>query len=186
MAIFIKTDNLADVKDEKIFFDANIWMYIFCEIGNYNNNLTKKYSTSFSYFLKNKTSIFIDITVISEFVNRYLRIAYSNYIRTNNLNNKDYDYKKDYRVSDDFKEAWENVCNIVNNRILLTSTPINFEYDRTSITALLDSNNNDSDFNDNHITNLCRTKDMYLFTHDRDFKNSGINIITENRHYWTN
>ena len=184
MAEYIKTDELSKVKGKNIFFDANIWMYIFCEIGNTKEFLTRKYSSSLRYFHKNNTSIFIDYAVISEFVNRYLRIAYSNYVKSNNLDKKDYDYKKDYRLTDDFKEAWKNVCNIVNKRILTIASPVNFEYDKNTLTSLLNSDRFDLDFNDNHIMNLCRTKDMYLFTHDGDFKNSGINIISENRYYW--
>jgi len=186
MAEYIKTDRLSTVKDKKIFFDANIWMYIFCEIGNYKERLIRKYSSSFSYFLKNNTSIFIDLAVISEFVNRYLRIAYSNYIKKNNLTITNLDYKKDYRKTDDFKEAWKNVCNIINNRILPKANAVNFEYDRNTLTNLLNSDKPDTDFNDNHIMNLCRTKDMYLFTHDGDFKNTDINIISENQYYWQN
>ena len=186
MAVYIKTDNLDAVKDKKVFFDTNIWIYIFCEIGNYNNRLVRRYSSSYSYFLKNNTAIFIDLTVISEFVNRYMRIAYSNYVEKNSLKKRDFDYKKDYRKSEDFKEAWENVCNIVNNSILLKADAINFNYDRITLNSLLNPNNIDTDFNDNHITNLCRSNDMYLLTHDADFKNSDINVITGNKRYWTN
>ena len=64
MAVYIKTDNLDAVKDKKVFFDTNIWIYIFCEIGNYNNRLVRRYSSSYSYFLKNNTAIFINLTVI--------------------------------------------------------------------------------------------------------------------------
>ncbi len=186
MATYIKTDNLAVVKNEKVFFDANIWMYIFCEIGDYNSHLIRRYSSSFRYFLKNQTSIFIDLAVISEFVNRYLRIAYSNYIRKNNLKITDFDYKKDYRKTDDFNDAWKNVCNIVTNGILSKANTVNFEYDKNTLTGLLNPDSLDTDFNDNHIVNLCRSSDMYLFTHDGDFKNTDINIITENGYYWKN
>ena len=183
MSEHIKTSELARVKDKKVFFDANIWMYLFCEIGNYNDNLMKKYSSTLHYFLKNKISIYIDLAVISEFVNRYLRIAYSNYVKSNEFDNS-FKYKKDYRKTDDFKEAWKNVCNIVNNRILSMAVAVNFEYDKNTLAGLLNSDKSDTDFNDNHIVNLCRTNDMWLLTNDGDFKYSDINVITDNRYYW--
>lgn len=184
MAECIKTNDLSAIKGEKIFFDANIWMYIFCEIANSKKDLVNKYSTTFRNLLKTKNPIFIDLTIISEFVNRYLRIAFSNYVKGNQL--KGFTYKRDYRKTDDFKEAWENVCNIVKNKILLKANTVNFEYDKSSFAELLKADNLDADFNDNHIMNLCRLNNMYLLTHDGDFKNSDINIITANQYYWRN
>ena len=184
MAEYIKTNNISVVKDKKVFFDTNIWIYIFCEIANSKKYLVNKYSATFSNLLRAGNPIFIDLAVISEFVNRYLRISFSNYKAKNNLN--DFEYKKDYRKTDDFKEAWENVCNIVKNRILLKVNTVNFKYDKSSLKELLNSNNLDTDFNDNHIINLCRTNNMYLLTHDGDFKNTDINIVTENQYYWRN
>jgi len=182
MAEYIKTNNLAVVKDKKIFFDANIWIFIFCEIASSKSYLVNIYSTAFRNLLRAGNPIYIDFAVISEFVNRYLRISFSNYKAKNNLD--EFEYKKDYRKTDDFKEAWGNVCNIVKNRILLKANTINFKYDKSSFEKLLNSSNLDIDFNDNHIMNLCRTNNMYLLTHDGDFKNTDINIITENKYYW--
>lgn len=184
MPIYIKTEDIASVKNKRIFFDANIWIFLFCEIADSNKYLVNKYSATFRFLLKAGTPIFIDFVVISEFVNRYLRIAFSNYIRKKHLTN--FKYKKNYRQTDDFAEAWKNVCNIVNNQMLSKANTINFEYDKPSLENLLDSNNPDTDFNDNHIMNLCRTNNLYLLTHDGDFKNSDINIITENQYYWKN
>ncbi len=182
MPLCIKTKDIASVKNKKIFFDTNIWIFLFCEIADSKKYLVNKYSATYHFLLKAGTPVFIDFVVISEFVNRYLRIAFSNYTKKNHLIN--FNYKKDYRQTDDFTEAWKNVCDIVNNRILSKTITINFEYDKSSFENLLDSNNSDTDFNDNHIMNLCHTNDLYLLTHDGDFKNSEINIITENQYYW--
>ena len=184
MTEYIKTNNLFSIKYKKIFFDANIWIYIFCEIGDSKKYLVDKYSAAFKNFLKMENPIFIDFVVISEFINTYLRISFSNYVRKNDLNNCD--YKKDYRKTCDFKEAWQNICNIVKSHILVQTNPINFKYDKFSFDKLLDSQNFNTDFNDNHIINVCRKNNMYLLTHDGDFKNSDINIITENNYYWNN
>ncbi len=184
MAKYVKTSNLSAVKDEKVFVDANIWLYIFSKGRNPDNYLGKRYSSSFKYFLKNKTSIFIDLAVISEFANRYLRITHSNYMNKNGLKKIDCDYKKNYRKTDDFKEEWKNMCNIITNKILSKVNTVNFEYAKSSLVDLLNPDNLNADFNDNHIMNLCRTNNMYLLTHDGDFKNTDINIITENQCYW--
>ncbi len=182
MAELIRANNFSQLSGKKVFFDANIWMYIFCEIADYKIKYIREYSAVFSKILKSGNSIFIDLAVISEFVNSYLRISFYNYNRKNNLNNQD--YKKDYRKTDDFKEAWENVCNIVNNKILSKTKTINFEYDKTSIGELLIPTSLETDFNDNHILNLCKKNNMYLLTNDGDFKNTDINIITANSYFW--
>lgn len=184
MAEYIRTDNLSVVKDKKVFFDANIWIYIFCEIASSKEYLVNKYSAAFRELLKTGNPIFIDLVVISEFVNRYLRVAYNNYVNRNNLNN--FYYKKDYRKTEDFKEAWKIICNIIKKDILPKVKIVNFKYDKSSLDKLLDSTNLDTDFNDNHIINLCKTNNMYLLTNDGDFKNTNLKIITENRYYWQN
>ncbi len=182
MADLLNANDFSRFKNKKIFFDTNIWMYIFCEIANSQEYFVNKYSTIFNNLLKSKTLIFVDFAVISEFVNSYLRISFNNYNRKNKLKNQD--YKRDYRKTDDFREAWENVCNIVNNKILSIAKTINFEYNKISIKGLLNSKNLETDFNDNHIVNLCKTNNIYLLTNDGDFKDADINIITANSFFW--
>ncbi|MDA3940742.1 MAG: hypothetical protein PF693_15775 [Spirochaetia bacterium] len=183
MSDYIETEDVSRINKGKVFFDANIWIFIYCEIANTNKTKVNKYSKVFKTLIKAKNPIVIDLTIISEFVNRYLRIAYNNHIHKNKLP-KTFDYKRKYRKTSDFNEAWENVCNIVNYKILPYTEIINFEYDRKSLAALLDSANLDTDFNDNHIMNLCLKNKMYLLTDDGDFKKSGINIISANNIYW--
>ncbi len=185
MATVVKTKDIDILnKNSKILFDANIWIYLFCDIANYNEFLKVKYSAAFKMLLKNRFSIFIDFSVMSEFVNRYLRIAYNNYRNGNGLSDE-FKYKQ-YRKTDDFKEAWKNVCNIVRNKILPYASTVNFEYNKDSLLELLNLDNYNTDFNDNHIINLCRANNMYLLTNDADFMDTSIKIITENQNYWRN
>ena len=162
-----------------IFVDTNIWMYLFGNIGKTNNRLVKKYSYLFNNLRKSKAIFHTDVSVISEFVNRYLRIAYYIYCR----NNGDCDFKKDYRKTSDYKNAWDSVCHIVNHQILSIAKPIDAHYDSLEMKTILKKGNFDRDFNDNHIVFLCKKKKLVLFTHDGDFKSAGINIISENNIY---
>ena len=172
------------INESKVFFDTNIWIFIYCEIANSNRFKVNKYSRAFSTLRRSGNPIFTDITIISEFVNRYLRIAYYNYLQKEDLKQKDCDFKRGYRITSDFSEAWKNVCNIVNNRILPFTEIINIEYNRKSLGELLDPLIVDTDFNDTHIINLCKVNNMHLLTDDGDFKNSGIRVISENQKYW--
>lgn len=184
MSHYVRIDRLPDLKNKKILFDANIWIYIFCEIGEYNKFFVNTYSKAFYILLKSKNTIFTDLTILSEFINRYLKISCSNYVKRENL--PSIDYKRDYRITEDYKEAWATVCDIVRKKILSKSYIINTKYDQTSMARLLQEDQFETDFNDNHIVNLCQVENMFLMTNDADFKDTNLNVITENKAYWSN
>ena len=54
----------------KLFLDANIWFYLYGpkEQGNY---WVQIYSNAFKHILKANSRIYIDILVVSEFINSY-------------------------------------------------------------------------------------------------------------------
>ena len=182
MSHYWRTDRLLSLKNKKILLDANIWTYIFCEIGGTSKFYVHKYSKGFFILLKSQNKIYTDLTILSEFVNRYLRISFVNYKKRKKLGA--FDYKKDYRKTTDYEEAWTTVCNIVREKIISNSEIINSEYDQNSIKKLLREDQLGTDFNDNHIVNLCEIEDMFLMTNDADFKNTNLNVITENSAYW--
>ncbi len=184
MSHYWKIDSLLSLKNKKILLDANIWIYIFCEIGESSTFYVNKYSKGFFILLKSKNKIYTDLTILSEFINRYLRIAFFNYKKREKLGA--FDYKKDYRRTTDYEEAWTTVCDIVRNKILSKSKIVNSEYDLSSIKKLLRKDQFGTDFNDNHIVNLCENENMFLMTNDADFKNTNLNVITENKAYWNN
>lgn len=182
MAEYIRTNSISSIKSKKVFFDTNIWLYMFCEIGDYKDWLIRKYAYAFQYILKNDILIYTDFSIISEFVNRYLRMQFEQY----KTKEKDFtlNYKKNYRNTDDFKEAWENICIIIKESILEISNIINYNHTDCSISTILDPANFDIDINDSHIITICKENDMYLMTNDRDFKDAGINIISANKSYF--
>ena len=44
--------------DDKIFFDTNVWLYLFCPIGNYKSKIIEQYSTVFYKILKSGCRIY--------------------------------------------------------------------------------------------------------------------------------
>ena len=44
--------------DDKIFFDTNVWLYLFCPIGNYKSEIIEQYSTEFYKILKSGCRIY--------------------------------------------------------------------------------------------------------------------------------
>ena len=93
------------------------------------------------------------------------------------------EYKKDYKKIDDFKDSLKEVYSIVKKNILPYSIIFNSCYDKDSLIKLLDKNDYLTDFNDKHIEKICNEDDIYLLTHDGDFKQSSINIVSFNAVY---
>jgi len=183
MSHYWRTDRLPSLKNKKVLLDANIWIYIFCEIGEYHKFFVNTYSKAFYILLKSNNTIYTDFCILSEFINRYLKISCTNYQKRKQL--QYIDYKRDYRVTEDYKEAWTTVCDIVHNKILSRSQIINAKYDQSSMAKLLRKDQVGTDFNDNHLVNLCEVEEMFLMTNDADFKNTNLNVITENNKYWS-
>lgn len=72
----LSIDDYRPKASDVFFFDNNIWMYLFCPLGNYNYKKQKAYSRFFENLLSRKLPIFINSLVLSEFSNRYLRLDY--------------------------------------------------------------------------------------------------------------
>ncbi|MBU4274091.1 MAG: hypothetical protein KJ893_05500 [Candidatus Omnitrophica bacterium] len=64
--------------NDKFFFDANIWMYLFCPIGGYKKDTVTKYDGFLKKAIQVEASIFISSLVLSEFFNdNYYKVLLS-------------------------------------------------------------------------------------------------------------
>lgn len=181
----IKVKNVNHLDNNKIFLDTNIWIYLFCPFSRSRDFIVKKYSRAFNYLIRSKNEIFIDITVLSEFINRYLRIAYEIY-KENNNKKDDFQYKRDYKQTDDFKETARLIFSTIKNKILVRVSVINPEYANNDIDELISGlNERLIDFNDLHIERLCKHNNFYLLTDDGDFSDSSIGIISGNPKFFS-
>jgi predicted nucleic acid-binding protein len=168
------------LRQDGICFDANIWLYLFCPLGNYRIHTVIAYSKCYARILEVKLPVFVDIVIVSEVINRYLRLAHSYYCKNQGI---DMDYKK-YRKTEDYQKILREVYSLVKKRILPHCIIGNISYDKDMFISLLDDSDYDKDFNDHHITNLCLRHNLCLMTHDSDFKHTNIPIISENNYFW--
>lgn len=164
-------------KDDKIFLDTNIWLYLFCPIGQYKEEIVNKYNQFFYDMLKNGSKLYTSSLVISEFFNTYSRIDFK--IKRQQDPRKYRNYKKDFRNSEEFGELSKNICELINNKILKHATKINDRFDNIIMDNILLPNDN-YDFNDLYIAELCLREEIKVLTNDGDFKKIGadIEIIT--------
>ena len=157
---------------DKLFLDANIWLYLFSprEPGDRWKQI---YSEVFERILKANSRIYVDVLVLSEFINAYARTkwrAVAPHIRS----------FKDFRSSTGFKPIAEDITAGVR-QIIRYCSRIESGFVTLQMDGLLtDYAAGNSDFNDQVITEICKSNGFTLITNDSDFKTQDIPILTAN------
>lgn len=163
---------------DQLFLDANIWLYIHSpqKPGNY---WEKIYSNVLKRILNANSQIYIDILVVSEYINSYAR-------RKMNLIASRFKYFKKFRNSHFFKPIAKDIETNVK-LVLKHCTLIESGFATLAIDDLLaDYTSNHSDFNDLVIIELCKSNGFTLITNDSDFKTQEIPVLTANNALLTN
>ncbi|MYC77332.1 PIN domain-containing protein [Candidatus Poribacteria bacterium] len=169
----VRNYNFTD--EDQLFLDTNIWFYIFGpqEPKYQRNRWMRIYSGAFKRILKAKSQIYIDVLVLSEFINRYARLKW-------NVDAPLDTEFKDFRTSQDFELVARNITADVK-RLLNHCIRIKSGFAALDIDALLnDYATGDFDFNDQVITEICKNNRFTLITNDSDFKTQAIPILTAN------
>ena len=153
-----------------VFVDANVLIYLFWPTGQfyYENN----YATVYKNLLKQGTKLYVDFIVISEVVNRVMKIEYN---KTKSNSNIGFKYFRNSQVG---KEAINDIYLIVKNTILNNFNIIGKVFSKSEIENLLFVA--ELDFVDKAIVSICSDNSLVLLTNDKDFKNSEIDILTCN------
>ena len=156
----------------KLFLDANIWLYLFSprEPGDRWKQI---YSEVFERILKANSRIYVDVLIVSEFINAYARTkwrAVAPHIRS----------FKDFRSSTGFEPIAEDITagvrQIISHCSRIESGFVTLQMDG----LLTDYAAGNSDFNDQVITEICKSNGFTLITNDSDFKTQEIPILTAN------
>lgn len=166
--------SLSDVRGlhNPVFVDANILIYLFWPTGE--KWYETSYAKAYSQLLKNENQLYINFSVISEVINRIIRIEHKKY-------NEDQTFKR-YRNSADGEEVLEDIYAIFDEVILPRFEIVDKGFNKEEIEDFLVYD--ELDFNDKAIARICQEQDLLLLTNDGDFKKTGIEIITGNRVYF--
>ncbi len=177
---------IRDIKNYKfsesdlIFLDANILLSVYGPNAN-KEYYTYFYSDALGKMRTSKCKIFIDVLVLSEFINRFAHWAFDQL----SPETKPREFK-DFRKSNAFKEVAEEIADDAG-RIIDYATCCDSEFGSMDVNELLKEYEiGDSDFNDQVIARLCEKKGFILVTHDGDFQSSRIDILTANRNLLKN
>lgn len=175
MARRYKETNISALSDRTFFFDANILIYIFWSV--YNKSSYFDYSTIYHKLVENNTNCIINMAVLSEIINRVIRIEYSIYLNENQLKEEEYKFKK-YRNSFEGKETQQLIYDIICSKILPYFEIVDDNFSQQDLIHMLKVDS--LDFNDKIIVSTCLAKNAILLTHDKDFSNSDIDILSKN------
>lgn len=165
-------ERYAFTSEDELFLDTNIWLFIY---GPQDPTSTKMYtySSAFHHILKAQSRIYIDVLVISEFINVYAR-------QQQQLIAPDTQFKE-FRNSQDFKPIAQEIADNVK-RVLSHCSRIESRFETLDGDGLMNEYaEGGTDFNDQVIRELCNSRGLKLVTDDGDFSGQGISIITANR-----
>ncbi len=167
-----KLQDFACVSGRDIFVDANVLIYLFWPTGQHTYEAN--YAQVCKNLLNQGNNLYVNFLVISEVINRVLRIEYE---KSNP--NKPQKFK-DFRNSQEGKKVIEDIYIIIKEFILSRFEVIDDRFNKKDIQDFL--NIDQLDFVDKAIRSTCLRKNLVLLTNDRDFKNSGLDILTGNPH----
>lgn len=153
---------------DSYMFDTNVWIYLFGPVAGSNRYKQKMYSGLLKDILSRNACIFISSLVLSEYINRVLRIAFSQWKQENCM--YDADFKRDYRKTEDYREALEDVVEQVREILSITERRPD-DFNAINVDVVLDQMTQDCDYNDSYLIKCCEKGNIKLVSDDRDVRN---------------
>lgn len=175
MATKYSLTSIPNIGNRKIFFDANVLIYIFWPSGAYH--WESYYSSAFRSLLRQKNELLVDFIVISEIVNRTHRLECDKHLAANGISKSALTYKQ-YRNSSDGQIALADIYLIVETNILNNFTVVGKAFTKADIQSFLTVE--PLDFADKGILMTCKENACVLLTNDIDYKAADIDILSSN------
>lgn len=158
---------------DELLFDTNIWLFVYGP-QRPGDSRAAAYSNALAKILAAQSRIYIDVLIVSEFINTYARLKWKVVAPSST------DFKQ-FRKSGDFRPIAQDIAADAR-RVLKHCTRLESGFDSLAIDALLDDYAvGESDFNDQVLATLCKNKGLKLVTDDGDFKGYGVPVVTANR-----
>jgi predicted nucleic acid-binding protein len=151
-----------------IFVDANVLIYCFWGTGAHR--WEKTYTSVLKALLHQRNPLLVDFWVISEIVNRILRIEHQNLQPASSF--------KEFRDSKEGKDTLADIFLVVKQSILPKFGITGKIFNKPQIEELLAVD--DLDFVDKSTVEICKENSLVLLTNDKDFRNARIDILTGN------
>ena len=154
-------------KDNKVFIDTNILIFLFSpNFISSKDYQVDKYSKILELLITNNNELYINSLVISEFLNRCLRIDFEKNFQNGNRTK---DFKRDYRNSDSYIQTLRIIKKEIKKFLKLNVKQIHDSFDEIDILKELEHLDK-LDFNDLMIVKSIEHYGLKLLSDDGDFK----------------
>ncbi|MDR0802319.1 type II toxin-antitoxin system VapC family toxin [Fluviicola sp.] len=170
MAANYRLNEVSQIRDRNVFIDANVLIYLFWPTGQHRYE--ESYAKVFRLLLKQGNRLFVDFLVVSEVVNRIIRIENVKVASTLKF--------KDFRESEVGQSALKDIYTILKENVLNRFEVTGKAFNKMEIEGLLIPDT--LDIVDKAIAIFCKESNFVLLTNDKDFRNTGLDILTGNSH----
>lgn len=163
---------------DRFLLDANIWLVMYGP-EPLRDWSTDVYTAALRDMKKHGCEIWVDVLVFSEFINVFVKKEYGRIC--DKLPDERAVGFKAIRSTQQFREVAQEVAAAART-ILKVASRCATGFEEADVNAVLsDFQGCRLDFNDRVLAELCKAKGLTLVTHDVDFKDSGVPILTANR-----
>lgn len=153
--------------NQTFLFDTNIWMFLFCPIGNYKDTKQQTVSKFFERTLAAPNSqIIITSAIVSEFANAFLRLDWK--LWQEETNSSGNNFKSTFFQSDRCKSTRGTIANILTTKILPLSERYPDSFNAIDINDILKLYEI-LDFNDAIFYHQCKENKWHFVSDDSDF-----------------
>ncbi len=163
--------------DEQILVDANVWLYLQPPAAQPAPSWANRgYSRVFANLLAAGAVPVIDALILSEYLNRYVRIEYDACWK------EGYSKFKDFRSSPAGVNVTENAVAEAEHILSFTGRLQDTMANEISLSDVFAEFKQGSiDFNDGILIENCRLRQWKFLTHDADIRVGGIDVLTLNK-----
>jgi len=163
---------------DRLFLDANIWLLIYGPTPRSDKDKFFKniYSNSFKNMLLKNSKIFLDELVLSEFINAFRQLEFKRI-------KPEFEWHlgfKTFRKDQEFIKIAKEIS-LQSRKVINLCQRCDSFFSYMDLGPILEEyEKGHSDFNDWMYIELCKKNDFLFVTNDRDFKDSGIQMLTAN------
>jgi len=163
-------------KQDRVLVDANVWLYLYGPKPP-NSASARNYSAVLKALQTAGSQLFLDVLVLSEFVNRYVRDQHRVLAVPGAAISSDF---KTFRDSPDFIPVAAAVQRSVLS-IGKFAKPLDHMLMKVDLLVLLaEFAKGARDINDELLAEACKLNGLALLSHDADVAHAGITLFTTN------
>lgn len=160
-------------------FDTNIWIHLFAPNVFESQTCTNVYTRMLNNIISNQCNIYTNNMIVSEIANKIAHDEFN--LLTDDPDLKEMDYKT-FRETEHFEDTAFLISTCIRKIAMISRL---CDLDRTDNELLYEFADKFADgkydFNDMVFTEICKKNNLTLVTHDGDFKDCGVQIITANK-----